>query len=89
MLIGTLAFMSLLNDLGVVAVAARTQDIDPARRQALRLAAPVPLLEAVQSSLLQFFPVPGLGPGGPSTSVTRPGPESLPVDVLTLGPEMG
>lgn len=88
-LVGTLAFMSLLNDLGVVAVAARTQDIDLARRQALTLAAPVPFLDAVQSTLLQFFPVPGLRPGAPSTSVKRPGPQGLRVDVLTPGPEVG
>jgi hypothetical protein len=88
-LVGTLAFMALLNELGVVAVAARTQDIDLARRQALKLAAPVPFLEAVQSTLLQFLPVPGLGRGAPSTSVKRPGPDGLRVDVLIPGPEVG
>lgn len=88
-LVGTLAFMSLLNELGVVALAARTQDIDLARRQALKLATPVPFLETVQSTLLQFIPVPGLGRGAPSTSVERPGPEGLRIDVLTPGPEIG
>lgn len=88
-LVGTLAFMSLLNELGVVAVAARTQDIDLARRQALKLAAPVPFLETVQSTLLEFVPVPGMGRGAPSTSVKRPGPEGLRIDVLTPGPEIG
>lgn len=88
-LIGTLAFMSLLNELGVVAVAASTQDIDLGRRQALRLAAPVPFLETVQSTLLQFIPVPGLSRGAPSTSVKRPGAEGLRVDVLTTGPKIG
>lgn len=88
-LVGTLAFMALLNELGVVAVAARTQDIDLARRQALKLATPVPFLEAVQSTLLQFLPVPGLGRGAPSTSVKRPGPDGLRVDVLIPGPEVG
>jgi hypothetical protein len=88
-LVGTLAFMSLLNELGVVAVAARTQDIDLARRQALKLATPVPFLDAVQSTLLEFVPVPGLGRGAPSTSVKRAGPEGLRVDVLTPGPEIG
>lgn len=88
-LVGTLAYMSLLNELGAVAVAARTQDIDLARRKALKLAAPVPFLDAVQSSLLQFFPVPGLGPGAPSTSVKRSGPEGLRVDVLAPGSALG
>jgi hypothetical protein len=88
-LVGTLAFMSLLNDLGAVAIAARTQDIDLARRQALKLAAPVPFLETVQATLLQFFPVPGLAPSAPSTSVKRPGAEGLRVDVLAPGEVLG
>jgi hypothetical protein len=81
--------MSLLNDLGAVAIAARTQDIDLARRQALKLAAPVPFLETVQATLLQFFPVPGLAPSAPSTSVKRPGAEGLRVDVLAPGEVLG
>jgi hypothetical protein len=88
-LVGTLAFMSLLNDLGAVVTAARTQDIDLARRQALKLAAPVPFLEAVQATLLEFFPVPGLTPSALSTSVKRPGAEGLRVDVLAPGEELG
>lgn len=88
-LVGTLAFMSLLNDLGAVAIAGRTQDIDLARRQALKLAAPVPFLEAVQATLLEFFPVPGLAPSAPSTSVKRPGAEGLRVDLLVPGEELG
>ena len=88
-LVGTLAFMSLLNDLGAVAIAARTQDIDLARRQALKLAAPIPFLEAVQATRLEFFPVPGLAPDAPSTSVKRPGAGGLRVDVLVPGEELG
>jgi hypothetical protein len=88
-LVGTLAFMSLLNDLGAVAIAARTQDIDLARRQTLKLAAPVSFLEAVQSTLLDFFPVPGLVPSAPSTSVKRPGAEGLRVDLLVPGEKIG
>lgn len=87
--VGTLAFMSLLNDLGAVAIAARTQDIDLARRQALKLAAPVSFLETVRATLLEFFPVPGLAPGAPSTSVKRPGAEGLRVDVLVPGKALG
>jgi hypothetical protein len=63
---GTSAFMSLLNHLGAVAVAARTQDIELARRQALRRAAPVSFLETVRATLMEFFPVPGLAPGATS-----------------------
>jgi hypothetical protein len=88
-LVGTLAFMSLLNDLGAIAIAAKTQDIDLARRQSLKLAAPVSFLETVQATLLGFFPVPGLGPGTPSTSMKRPGAEGLRVDLLVPGEEIG
>jgi hypothetical protein len=88
-LVGTLAFMSLLNDLGAIAIAAKTQDIDLARRQSLKLAVPVSFLETVQATLLGFFPVPGLGPGTPSTSMKRPGAEGLRVDVLVPGEEIG
>lgn len=88
-LVGTLAFMSLLNELGAVASAARTQDIDLACRQDLKLAAPVSFLEAAQATLLDFFPVPGLSPAAPSTSVKRPGAEGLRVDVLVPGEELG
>lgn len=88
-LVGTLAFMSLLNDLGAIANAAKTQDIDLARRQALKLAAPVSFLETVQATLLEFFPVPGLSRGAPSTSVKRRGAEGLRVDVLVPGAELG
>ena len=38
-LVGTLAYMAWLNEFGVMAVSARTQDIDLARRQRLKLAA--------------------------------------------------
>ncbi len=59
-LVGTLAFMSLLNELGAVAVAGRTQDIDLALRQALKLAAPlgglVPIPElAWHAQTVPFF----------------------------------
>jgi hypothetical protein len=87
--VGSLAFMSLLNELGAVAVAARTQDIDLARRQALKLAAPVSFLQTVQATLLEFFPVPGLASGAPSTSVKRPGAEGLRVDLLVPGAVLG
>ena len=41
-LVGTLCYMAWLNELGVKANIARTQDIDLARRQALKLATPCP-----------------------------------------------
>lgn len=88
-LVGTLAYMGWLNELGLRAVAVRTQDVDLARRQALKLAAPLSFLQAMQGTRLDFVAVPGLAPGGPSTSVKRRGKEGLRVDVLTPGPQLG
>jgi len=88
-MVGTLAFMAWLNELGVKAVASRTQDIDLARRQALKLAAPISFLETVKATKLGFFPVPGISQTAPPTSVKRPGKEGLRVDVLTPGDELG
>ena len=87
--VGTLAFMSWLNELGAVAVSARTQDIDLARRQALKLGAPVSFLETVEATKLRFFPVPGMPNSAPSTSVKRPGADGLRVDMLTSGEHLG
>jgi hypothetical protein len=87
--VGTLAYMAWLNELGAVAVAARTQDIDLARRQRLKLAAPQSLLETVAATRLDFVPVPGMPNTTPSTSVKRPGKDGLRVDVLTAGAALG
>ena len=63
------------------AVAARTQDIDLARRQKLKLGAPTSFMEAVTATKLGFFAIPGISPAAPSTSVMRPGKEGLRVDI--------
>ncbi len=88
-LVGTLAFAAWLNELGAIAISPRTQDVDLARRQALKLAAPSPFLQTVEATKLKFFPVPGMPNGKPSTSVKRPGAEGLRVDVLTSGKVLG
>lgn len=89
-LVGTLAYMAWLNEFGVHAVSSRTQDIDLARRHALKLATPVSFMEAVQATRLDFFAVPGgVSPPAPSTSVKRPGRAGLRVDILTSGTELG
>lgn len=88
-MVGTLAFMCWLNELGVKAVASRTQDIDLARRQKLKLAAPISFLEAVAATRLGFFAIPGIAANAPSTSVKRPGKEGLRVDILTSGAQLG
>lgn len=84
-LTGTLACMAWLNELGAIAVTARTLDIDLARRQQLKLGAPLPFLTTMQATGLPFVAVPGL----PSTSVKLPGVQGLRVDVLAPGRKLG
>jgi hypothetical protein len=87
--VGTLAYMSWLNELGAISVAVRTQDIDLARRQHLKLGAPVSFLSSVQATHLPFTSIPGLPSHEPATSVKLPGREGLRVDVLAPGPVLG
>jgi hypothetical protein len=87
--VGTLAFMAWLNELGAHAVASRTQDIDLARRHRLQLAATQSFLQTVQATRLKFSPIPTLSPMMPSTSVKLPGAAGLRVDLLADGPEIG
>lgn len=88
-LVGTLAYMAWLNEFGAIAVSARTQDIDLARRQALKLALALPFLDTMKSTGLPFVAVPGLPSTAPSTSVKLPGVEGLRVDVLAPGKSLG
>jgi hypothetical protein len=87
-LVGTLGFMAWLNELGATAVAARTQDVDLAARQPLKLAAPQSFLDVLQSSRLAFAPVPGLA-REPPTSAKLKGAEGLRVDLLAHGQVLG
>jgi len=75
--VGTLAYMSWLNEYGAMATAARTQDIDLARRQTLKLGTTVSFLSSMQATQLPFARIPGLPSHKPSTSVTLPGAEGL------------
>lgn len=88
-LTGTLAWMAWLNELGVIAVTARTLDIDLARRQPLKLGATLPFLATMQATGLPFVAVPGLPSTSPSTSVKLPGVQGLRVDLLTPGRKLG
>jgi hypothetical protein len=88
-LVGTLGYMAWLNELGAIAVTARTLDIDLARRQKLKLAAPLPFLDTMKDTGLPFVAVPGLPSTAPSTSIKLPGVEGLRVDVLAPGKVLG
>jgi len=87
--VGTLAYMSWLNEYGAMAVAARTQDLDLARRQHLKLATPTPFLESIKGTQLPFHPIPGMPSSAPPTSVKLPGRDGLRVDILAPGQELG
>lgn len=88
-LVGTLGYMAWLNELGAIAVSARTLDIDLARRQPLKLAAPLPFLETMLATQLPFVEVPALPSAGPATSVKLTGVQGLRVDVLAPGSKLG
>jgi hypothetical protein len=88
-IVGTLGYMAWLNELGARAVSGRTQDIDLAARQKLKLAAQQSFLETIQATKLGFVPVPGLPNQAPPTSVKLKGREGLRIDVLTHGKNLG
>lgn len=79
--VGTLAYMSGLNEYGAMATAARTQVIDLARRQTLKLGTTVPFLSSTRATHLPFARVPGMPSNEPSTSVKLPGAEGLRLDI--------
>lgn len=87
--VGTLCYMAWLNELGAVAVAAATQDVDLARRQRLHLAAPLSLLQTVQATKLPFTAVPGMPSHRPPTSLMLPGREGTRIDVLAPARSLG
>ena len=88
-LVGTLAYMAWLNELGAKAVAGRTQDVDLATRKHLKLGAPKSFLDAMAATKLGFSPVPGMPNQAPSTSLKLKGREGLRVDLLVHGKELG
>jgi hypothetical protein len=89
--VGSHAYGVLLNELGVMAPAYRTQDLDLARAQPLSLALPpdAALAALLQESGLRFVPVPGLPSTTPAASFKLPGAEQLIVDLLVPGAELG
>jgi hypothetical protein len=90
-LVGSHAYGALLNDLGIIAPAYRTQDIDLARGEPLELGLPseTDFAALLGESGLEFVPVPGLPSRRPSTSYKVAGRETLAVDLLVPGPRAG
>jgi len=88
-LVGTLAYLAWLNELGAGASAPGTQDVDLARRTRLKLALPMPFLQTLAGTGLPFAPIPGMPSKHPSTSIKLPGAEALRVDLLAPGKSLG
>jgi hypothetical protein len=88
-LVGTLAYMARLNDLGVATPGSRTMDIDLARESRVKLALQMKFLGALKATSLPFVEVPGLSPRAPATSAKLRGAGGLRVDVLTSGTRLG
>lgn len=81
-LIGSHAYGALLNTLGVKSVAYATEDIDIARAERLALPEPVPFLDLLRETGLEFFAVPSLNRRGHATSFKEGGSSRLKVDLL-------
>ena len=88
-LVGSLSYMSWLNEYGASVVAVRTMDIGVARPGRLVFGAPISFPETLRSTDLPFSAVPGLSPSQPFTSLKLPGAEGLRVDLLMPGPAIG
>jgi hypothetical protein len=87
--VGTLAFLSWLNEFGAVAAAASARDVQLARRQTLKLTTTVSFLSAMHATQLPFALVPGMPTRNPPTSVKLPGAEGRRVDIFAPGPLLG
>ncbi len=88
-MVGTIAHMAWLNELGARAVATGTQDIDFAARIPLKLAAALPFRQTLAATGLPFVKVPNLPSSKPSTSVKLRGADALRVDLLAPGRALG
>ncbi len=90
-LVGSHAYGALLNELGILAPAYRTADIDLARAQPLAIALPdgVGFHHLLRESGLPFVPVPGMPSHRASASFKLPGAETLAVDLLVPGTRIG
>jgi hypothetical protein len=87
--VGTLAYLSWLNEYGAVAIFPKTQDpLELARRQALKLAAKPSFLATLQATQLSFAEAPGASRRKPSTALMLSG-GGLRVEMFAPGPILG
>jgi hypothetical protein len=84
-LVGSHAYGSLLNELGVRAASFVTEDVDVARSERLAIASNEDFVEMLAESTVDLRPVPGFGRDAPSTSYKPPGRDRLRVDLLVPG----
>jgi hypothetical protein len=87
LLVGSHAYGALLNALGVRAAAYSTEDVDIARRAQLAVSGIPPFIEMLRDTGLEFFPIPALRRGAPSTSFAERGGSRLHVDLLVPSPD--
>jgi hypothetical protein len=90
-IVGSHAYGSLLNEMGIVAAGYATQDIDVARAQPLSIGLPEGLdfHALLNESGLEFAAVPGMPSRKPSASFKLPGARALAVDLLVPGNQLG
>jgi len=81
-LVGSIAFGALLNELGIRAPAFATEDIDIARGEPLQLEAVRSFEQILAASAVPLKAVPGLGPKAATTSYRALGSDRLRVDLL-------
>jgi hypothetical protein len=87
--VGSLAYMSWLNEFGAVAPAAGALNVKLARRQMLKLATTISFLSAMHATQLPFVAIPGVPRKNPSTSMKLTGADGGRVEVFAPGPILG
>ena len=87
--VGSLAYMSWLNEFGAAAPAAGALHVKLARRQMLKLATTISFLSAMHATQLPFVVIPGVPRKNPSTSMKLTGGDGRRVEVFAPGPILG
>ena len=86
--VGSLAYLSWLNEYGAISSVAKTQDpLELARRHPLKLAAKTSFVATLQATQLPFAEAPGASRKKPSTALMLPG-GGLRVELFAPGPDL-